>query len=235
MEKSSINEIRNRFDNSVERFSNLDTGQKTVIDAKLCLELITDAAKATVPNAKKLLDIGCGAGNYTIKALQKLPNLDCTLIDLSAPMLNKAKERVKEATKGKVEIIQGNILELDLPKAEYCVAFAGAVLHHLRTDEDWETVFESIYQSLKPNGSFWICDLISHGIPSIQHLFERNYGEFLESLGGTEYKQHVFDYIAKEDTPRSVLFQTDLLKKAGFRQVEILHKNSCFAAFGAIK
>ena len=27
----------------------------------------------------------------------------------------------------------------------------------------------------------------------------------------------------------------DLLHKVGFRQVEILHKNSCFAAFGAIK
>ena len=235
MEKSSINEIRERFDKNVERFANLDTGQETVIDAKLCLELITDAAKATVPNARKLLDIGCGAGNYTIKALQKIPNMDCTLVDLSLPMLNKASERISKLTTGNIETIQGDILELPVNENEYCIVMAGAVLHHLRTDEDWHSVFSKIYRSLKPNGSFWICDLVSHDTSSIQDLFERNYGAFLEKLGGTEYKQHVFDYIAKEDSPRSVLFQTNLLREVGFRHVEILHKNSCFAAFGAIK
>ena len=31
------------------------------------------------------------------------------------------------------------------------------------------------------------------------------------------------------------MFQLDLLRTVGFAQVEVLHKNSCFAAFGAIK
>lgn len=44
-----------------------------------------------------------------------------------------------------------------------------------------------------------------------------------------------FAYIAHEDTPRPLLFQLDLLRSVGFTQVELLHKNSCFAAFGAIK
>lgn len=63
MSKSTINEIRARFDADVERFSNLDTGQSTTIDAPLVLELIAEAAAATTPNATHLLDIGCGAGN----------------------------------------------------------------------------------------------------------------------------------------------------------------------------
>ncbi|MFD1630902.1 class I SAM-dependent methyltransferase [Pseudopedobacter beijingensis] len=235
MKKSTIEEIRERFDHDVERFSNLDTGQQTVIDAKLCLELITDAAQTTIPTAKKILDIGCGAGNYTVKALQKLPNMDCTLIDLSLPMLNKATERIEKLTTGHITTIQGDILEVSLREHEYDVVLAGAVLHHLRTDDDWDIVFNKIYRSLKPNGSFWICDLITHDTPLIQQLFEKSYGEFLEKLGGKEYKKSVLDYIAKEDSPRSVTFQTDLLKKVGFRHIEILHKNSCFAAFGAIK
>src|SRR5690606_12700158 len=153
----------------------------------------------------------------------------------SLPMLNKANERIGELTTGNIETIQGDILELPIAENEYCIVMAGAVLHHLRTDEDWYSVFKKVYCSLKPNGSFWICDLISHAIPSIQQLFERNYGEFLEKLGGKEYQQHVFDYIAKEDSPRSLLFQTNLLKEVGFKHIEVLHKNSCFAAFGAIK
>ena len=96
MKKSSIEEIRERFDNDVDRFSNLDTGQLTTIDAKISLELITEAAKRIAPNAGQLLDIGCGAGNYSLKMLSKLPNLECTLVDLSTPMLDRAFERVSK-------------------------------------------------------------------------------------------------------------------------------------------
>ncbi len=44
-----------------------------------------------------------------------------------------------------------------------------------------------------------------------------------------------FDYIDQEDSPRPVTYQMDLLRKVGYNHVELLHKNSCFAAFGAIK
>ncbi|HWZ35533.1 MAG TPA: hypothetical protein VNW51_05200, partial [Mucilaginibacter sp.] len=65
--KSTNDEIKARFDNDVERFSNLETGQTTTIDAPLTMELCTEAARYVNPNAKDLLDIGCGAGNYTLK------------------------------------------------------------------------------------------------------------------------------------------------------------------------
>ena len=42
-------------------------------------------------------------------------------------------------------------------------------------------------------------------------------------------------YIEQEDTPRSLVDQLDWLRRVGFRQVEVLHKNSVFAAFGAVK
>ena len=49
------------------------------------------------------------------------------------------------------------------------------------------------------------------------------------------YRDQVFAYIEKEDTPRSLMFQLDLLREVGFSQVDVLHKNACFAAFGAVK
>ena len=67
MNKSTVKEIKERFDNDVERFSNLDTGQIATIDAQISLELLTEAAKRNNPSAEYLLDIGCGAGNYTLK------------------------------------------------------------------------------------------------------------------------------------------------------------------------
>lgn len=86
MNKATLDEIRIRFDNDVEKFSNLDIGQTSLIDAKLSLKIVTESAKRLFPNAVSLLDVGSGAGNYTLKMLSKIPNLNCTLIDLSKPM-----------------------------------------------------------------------------------------------------------------------------------------------------
>ncbi|MGS2761296.1 class I SAM-dependent methyltransferase [Sinomicrobium sp. M5D2P9] len=233
--KSTNEEIRQRFDDDVERFSNLNTGQQSTIDAPITLEWITEAARSVNPGARNLLDIGCGAGNYTLKMLSKLPDLNCTLVDLSGAMLKRAEERVKEKTNGKIDVFHGDIREVKLPDNHFDIVLAGAVLHHLREDKDWEDIFGKIYKILKPGGSFWISDMVSHDSGAVQTMFRREYGKYLENAGGKDYREKVFAYIEKEDTPRSVTYQTELMKKAGFKTVEILHKNSCFAAFGAIK
>ncbi len=234
-QKASNEEIRERFDNDVERFSNLETGQQTTIDAPLTMELCTEAAKYINPQAKELLDIGCGAGNYSLKMLSKIPDLNCTLNDLSMPMLERAKERVSAQTSGKVTIIQDDMRNLDLPNNKFDIILAAATLHHLRSDADWELVFTKFYNALKPGGSIWISDLITHDSEQINKLFQDKYRAYLETLGGPEYGQKVFDYIEYEDTPRSLNYQLALLNKVGFKATEILHKNSYFAAFGGIK
>jgi tRNA (cmo5U34)-methyltransferase len=235
MKKSTVTEIRERFDNEVERFSNLDTGQVATIDAALSLELLTSAAKVIKPEATTILDLGCGAGNYTLKMLSKVPHLNCTLVDLSQNMLDKAFERVSEATTAKVEIIQGDIRDIELPKNHYDIILAAAVLHHLREDSDWELVFQKLHDSLTPGGCFLISDLLVQDHEGVNQLTWKMYANYLKQHGGEEYQQKVFDYIEKEDTPRSMSYQLDLMKKAGFSSTEILHKNACFGAFGGIK
>lgn len=235
MKKSTTQEIRERFDNDVERFSNLETGQVATIDATISLELITESCKRIVPNAKNVLDIGCGAGNYTLMMLSKVPNLNSTLVDLSLPMLERAFERVSKETNGKVEILQGDIREVSLPENHFDIILAGAVLHHLRDDEDWETTFEKLFKLLKPGGCLMISDLITQDTELLNEYTWQRYGDYLKGIGGTEYQQKVFDYIEKEDTPRSMNYQLNLMKKVGFSKVEILHKNMCFGAFGGIK
>ena len=53
--KSTVDEIRRRFDNDVERFSNLETGQSATIDAPLAMALVAQAAAATTPQARQVL------------------------------------------------------------------------------------------------------------------------------------------------------------------------------------
>jgi tRNA (cmo5U34)-methyltransferase len=235
MNKSTVAQIRERFDRDVGRFSNLETGQSSTIDAPLSLALIAGAASRITPEASSLLDIGCGAGNYSLKILEQLPDLDVTLIDLSRPMLERAVERVGRATSGKVTALQGDIRELNIGDSQFDVICAAAVLHHLREETEWQSVFRKLYASLKTGGSLWISDLVEHSDARLQSLMWERYGAYLSQLKDEAYRDQVFAYVAQEDSPRPLMFQLDLLRSVGFSHIEILHKNNCFAAFGAIK
>ena len=236
MQKSSVAQIQARFDNDVERFANLETGQTATLDAPLVLELITQAAACVNPQATAVLDVGCGAGNYTLKLLERLPGLNCTLIDLSRPMLERAEARVSASgSAGRVTLIQGDIRVLEIGADQFDIVMAAMVLHHLRTDDEWEAVFAKLHASLKPGGSLWIADATEHGIPAIQEMMTARYGDYLSGLGGEAYRDKVFAYIEEEDTPRPLLYQIDLLKQVGFAQVDVLHRNNRYAAFGGVK
>jgi tRNA (cmo5U34)-methyltransferase len=199
------------------------------------MELIVRAAAAATPAAMHVLDIGCGAGNFTLKLLELLPDLNITLVDLSRPMLDRALKRLSEATTANVTVIQADIRQLRLGEERFDIILAAAVFHHLRGDAEWQHVFAKCYAAPRPGGSLWISDLIEHENAAVQALMWQRYAAYLAGLRGEAYRDHVFAYIEKEDTPRSLQFQLDLLRSVGFAGVEVLHKNGCFAAFGAIR
>jgi tRNA (cmo5U34)-methyltransferase len=234
-QKSTREEIRARFDADVERFSNLETGQQATPDAVLAMELITQAAATVTPRIRRVLDIGCGAGNNTLKLLQLRPGFESDLLDLSAPMLARARERIEAAGAKNVHTFQADFREADLPAGAYDVILAAAVLHHLRDEADWETAFRKIHRLLAPGGSVWITDLVTHEIPAVHEMMWARYGQYLEGLGGAAYREKIFAYVEKEDSPRPLTWQLDLLRRAGFAQVDVLHKTASFAAFGAVK
>ena len=233
--KSTVEEIRARFDRDVERFSNLDTGQSATIDAPLALELIAEAAAATTPHATRLLDVGCGAGNYSLKLLGRLPGLAVTLVDLSRPMLERAEQRTTAAGASSVRVLQEDIRDAAIGAGTFDVIVAAAVLHHLRGDEEWRAVFRKLFDALAPGGSLWIFDLVDCEIPAVRAEAWRRYGAYLESFKGAAYRDEVFAYVEKEDTPRPLTYQLDLLRASGFSAVDVLHKHGCFAAFGALR
>ena len=199
------------------------------------MELITQTAVSVTKNIRNVLDIGCGAGNNVLKLSEHAACFNCDLVDLSLPMLDKAKERISKVNSGKIDIFQGDFREINLTHQKYDVILAAAVLHHLRDDSDWETAFQKIYNLTAIDGSVWITDLVSHESNAVQAFMWQRYGKYLTSLANEAYRDKVFAYIDKEDSPRPVTYQLELLRKVGFRHIEILHKNSCFAAFGAIK
>jgi tRNA (cmo5U34)-methyltransferase len=234
-EKSTVEEIRRRFDADVERFSKLETGQQAAMDAPIILDVVARSAACYVRPQGTLLDLGCGAGNFTLRVLSQVSPLDCILVDLSQPMLERAQHRVKAATSGSVQTIQSDMRLLSFRPASFDVILAGQVLHHLREAEQWETMFARFHEWLRPAGTLFVADFVAYNEPGIQELMLKRYAEYLENLGGTEYRDKVLANCEVEDSPRSVKYQFDLLGKVGFNEFDVLHKNALFAAFYAKK
>jgi tRNA (cmo5U34)-methyltransferase len=230
--KSTTEEIRARFDADVERFSRLETGQQATVDAPLVLELVAQAGARHLKPGDAVLDLGCGAGNFTLRLLQDAPALRCHLADLSTPMLERARERVLASGAAKsVEIHAGDLRALDFPAGSFACILAGAVLHHLRDDADWEREFARFHAWLKPGGRLYVADLVCFDLPDVQELMWARYGDYLAGLKGPAYRDQVFAYIDREDTPRSLTFQLELLRSSGFRACDVLHRNSVFACY----
>jgi tRNA (cmo5U34)-methyltransferase len=80
-----------------------------------------------------------------------------------------------------------------------------------------------------------VFDLVESSIPAVDQLMWKRYGEYLVRLKDEAYRDHVTAYVEKEDTPRPLMFQLDVMRQAGFSGVEVLHKNVCFAAFGGVR
>lgn len=219
----------------VESYSDLESGQKTAVDSVLIASIIAGVVSNLHPHAKDLLDIGCGAGNYSIRIATAMNSLNITLVDLSEKMLERAEERLHKVITGKIIAIREDIRNLRFNEGSFDMVVAGTSLHHLRTDEEWHAVFSNIYRSLKPGGSFWVSDLITHDNSRVHEVLWKKYGNYLGQNLGKEIENWVYEQMEVEDTPKSVGFQLDLMKTVGFSNTEILHKNMIFAAFGGIK
>jgi tRNA (cmo5U34)-methyltransferase len=80
-----------------------------------------------------------------------------------------------------------------------------------------------------------VADLCTFSIPDLQEIMWRRYADYLTSLGGEDYKENIFGYIEKEDSPRPLPFQLGLLKTTGFFDYDVLHRNSVFACYVGVK
>lgn len=235
LNKISTDQLRERFDNDVERFSDAEKGQQTIVDAALSLETVETAIQRMHPNAEDFCDIGCGGGNYSVRITRKLPQLAVTLVDLSQPMLDRASERLTAQNIRVKEAIQGDIKEIRLKPESLDIALASASLHHLRTHEDWRRVFAMVYRSLRPGGSFWICDIIKHENVEIEAGQRERYARFLADLKDKEFQETIFEMIERTDTPETIDFQMQTLRDVGFRHLDIVHKNMLFFVLVARK
>ena len=228
MRKLTPQELREQFDQDVERFSNIQAGQNSIMDSVLVSDLMEKAIKAMTSQARTACDIGCGAGNYALRVLRQFPEIELTLIDLSPNMLDRAVQRITEQ-KGKIKArIEGDIRDVALEPESFDVMTAAAVLHHLRSRQEWDGVMRKIYRALKPGGMFWLWDLVKYDDPRMQAIQYERYADYLIEHEGAEFQKMIFERVEQSDTPENTAFIFQKMLEVGFKEVDIFHKNALF-------
>lgn len=104
----------------------------------------------TPKRGSKVIDVGCGTGNFSIKLARK--GLEVVGIDLSRPMLKRARENVEKLDEDlKASFQQMDAKDLNFPDASFDDAFSMATIEFIPYEEKEEFVQEML-RIVKPGG-----------------------------------------------------------------------------------
>jgi tRNA (cmo5U34)-methyltransferase len=105
-----------------------------------------------------ILELGCGTGLTTHFIRRLCPDAVFHLIDFSENMMAGAKERLGEKN---VTYDVSDYGKMIFPKEKYDLVISVIGLHH-QEDEGKKTLFDRIFETLKPGGVFVFGDLVTH-------------------------------------------------------------------------
>lgn len=160
---------------------------------------------------ERLLDIGCGTGLELDAIFSRFPRIEVTAIDLSEDMLSCL--RSKHGDK-KLRIICGDYFKEPFGEECYDIAVSFETLHHFTAEKKTE-VFRKLYKSLKAGGCYLECDYIA-GTPEEEELL---FSECMRRRKRDGIPEETFVHF---DIPLTLEHEIEALKKAGFREVEVL-------------
>jgi len=105
--------------------------------------------------AGPVLELGCGTGRITLPLGRS--GAEVVGIDRSAPMLDRARRRVKRSRLKQVHLVRGDIRSLpfgnDAPRFATVIAPYG-ILQSLLREADLSATLAAVHDALKPGGTF---------------------------------------------------------------------------------
>lgn len=116
-------------------------------EPEVSLRLITQHAP---PPAASVVDVGGGASNLVDRLVQR-EYRDITVLDLSGAALRESRVRLGDRS-NRVNWIEGDILNIELPEAAYDVWHDRAVFHFLTNPDDRQRYVEQVLRCVRVGG-----------------------------------------------------------------------------------
>lgn len=190
----------------------------------------------------RVLDLGSGDGIVISELLTISSFINATLIDGSADMLNKAKERLKDFKK--LHFICASfqdILNKKVALEKYDFIVSSLAIHHL-TMEEKAALFKTVYAHLNMDGYFLNIDVVLAPADALEQWYLRLWRQWIKErkallgIKGNQYDDIIRRYKDNTDNkPDTLEAQLAALQTTGFRDVDCFYKYGVFAMYGGRK
>jgi tRNA (cmo5U34)-methyltransferase len=161
---------------------------------------------------RRVLDLGCGDGRLAALVLTERSSVDAIVaVDVSAPMLERARERF--ADENKVEVRAWDLRHPLTPLGTFDLIISGFAIHHLE-DPRKQRLFAEAATQLTPDGVFVNLEVVASATP-------QRHAEFLIAIGRTADDP--------EDRLATVEDQLAWMRDAGMTNVDCLWRWRGFA------
>lgn len=106
-----------------------------------------------------VIDLACGPATQLAQVARLNPDVRFVGVDLSSPMLDRAREHLKALGLTNVELRHGDISELSsFPDASIDAVVSSMALHHLPTPALLEKTFGQVKRVLRSGGGIYMAD-----------------------------------------------------------------------------
>ena len=192
---------------------------------------IIDLVQAYKQDTIDWLDTGCGTGTLALRVLEKEQNVRFTLCDPSEKMLNEAEKKLNDKN---IRFIKAASHEFDF-NSEYDVITAVQSHHYYKPDERAKAV-SNCYRALRDGGVFITFENIRMSSENSDAIAMKRWVNFLREHGNSEQDIKMqIDRRGVETFPITIEQHIELLKRTGFKSVDILWASYLQAGFMAIK
>jgi ubiquinone/menaquinone biosynthesis C-methylase UbiE len=198
--------IRDAYDSWADKY---DTNDNRTRD----LEAVSLRESLSHIQFESCLEIGCGTGKNTEWLITRAKHI--TAVDLSAAMLDKAKEKI---ISGRVRFVQADITrEWTFAEGHYDLVTFSLVLEHI---EDLDEIFRKVSRVTRPGSFVYIGELhpfkqytgtkarfeTNEGHQQVLTCFNHNISDFIRSAKGNGFEiddiSEYFDGGDKNSIPR---------------------------------
>ena len=178
-------------------------------------------------------ELGCSTAKLTKNLAERheLKKINFVGIDKEKGMITEAKKRCKENKN--VKIIYSDLEKIEYQKSDLFISFYTIQFVHPKIRQ---LIFNDIYNSLNWGGAFILFEKVRANDARFQDIFTTLYTDYKLSQGFTPE-----EILSKSRSLKGVLEpfseqgNIDLLKRAGFVDITIIFKYTCFEGFLAIK
>ncbi|MBU1050915.1 arsenite methyltransferase [Candidatus Bipolaricaulota bacterium] len=167
-------------------------------------------ALASLKSGETVLDLGSGAGIDCFLAANLVGEAGHIVgVDMTAAMIDRARENAKKNGIENVEFRLGEIEHLPVPDGMIDVVISNCVVN---LSPDKPQVFREVYRALKPGGRMMISDIVQ--LKPLPAAILKSIEAYVGCIAGASLKQ---EYLS-------------MIQAAGFRDIEVVSETTFDAA-----